>query len=78
MDLRALTAHLLTQKSYAPAHESAAVILMGSVACRTRAAQLLTALCDVLRDPANADTPLFARVPADSTPTTSVFRFTPP
>lgn len=78
VDLRALTAHLLTQKSYAPAHESAAVILMGSVACRTRAAQLLTALCDVLRDPANADTPLFARVPADSTPTTSVFRFTPP
>ena len=77
-DAQALTAHLLTQKSYAPTHESAAVTLMASAACRVRAAQLLNALCDVLRDPANANTPLFVRLPADSTATMHVFRFVPP
>jgi putative ATP-dependent endonuclease of OLD family len=76
-DREALTAHLLSQKSYAPTHESVAVTLMASAACRTRAAQLLNALCDLLRDPANVNTPLFARVPADSTSTTHVFRFAP-
>jgi hypothetical protein len=75
---QALTAHLLTQKSYAPTHESAAVILMANSACRARAAQLLGALCGVLRDPVNANTPLFARVPADSTADMQVFRFAPP
>ncbi|MAZ18495.1 MAG: hypothetical protein CL535_19485 [Ahrensia sp.] len=77
-DTQALTAHLLTQKSYAPTHESAAVILMDNNVCRERAAQLLNALCAVLRDPANADTPLFARIAADSTADMHVFRFTPP
>lgn len=77
-DCPALAAHLLTQKSYAPTHESAAVTLMANPACRTRAAQLLDALCKVLRNPANADTPLFARIPADSTAVMGVFRFSPP
>ena len=77
-DTQALTAHLLTQKSYAPTHESAAVTLMASADCRARAAQLLNALCAVLRDPANANTPLFTRIPADSTAGMHVFRFVPP
>ncbi|MDH4980935.1 AAA family ATPase [Hyphomicrobium sp. D-2] len=76
-DNQALTAHLLTQKSYAPTQESAAVTLMANAACRTRAAQFLNALCEVLRDPANANTPLFARIPADSTVDMHVFRFVP-
>jgi hypothetical protein len=74
---QALTSHLLTQKSYAPTHESAAVILMGNAACRARAAQLLNALCAVLRDPANANTTLFTRIAADSTADMHVFRFVP-
>ena len=77
-DRQALAVHLLTQKSYAPTHESAAVTLMASSACRARAAQLLNALCAVLRDPANANTPLFVRIPADSTAGMHVFRFAPP
>jgi len=77
-DRQALAVHLLTHKSYAPTHESAAVTLMASSACRARAAQLLNALCAVLRDPANANTPLFARIPADSTAAMHVFRFAPP
>jgi putative ATP-dependent endonuclease of OLD family len=77
-DAQALTAHLLTQKSYAPTHESAAVILMGNTACQARAAQLLNGLCAVLRDPANASTPLFTRIVADSTADMHVFRFVPP
>ena len=77
-DRPALAAHLLTQKPYAPTHESAAVTLMASAACRVRAAQVLSALCDVLRDPANVNTPLFTRIPADSTAAMHVFRFVPP
>ncbi|HVV93910.1 MAG TPA: hypothetical protein VHD15_10865, partial [Hyphomicrobiales bacterium] len=77
-DRQALTTHLLTQKSYAPTHESAAVVLMGNAACRARAAQLLNALCAVLRDPANANTPLFTHIAADSTAAMHVFRFAPP
>jgi putative ATP-dependent endonuclease of the OLD family len=77
-DRQALTAHLLSQKSYAPTHESAAVTLMANAACRARAAQLLNALCKVLRDPANANTPFFVRIEADSTATMHVFRFVPP
>ena len=77
-DRQALALHLLTQKSYAPTHESAAVTLMASSACRARAAQLLNALCAVLRDPANANTPLFMRIPANSTAAMHVFRFAPP
>jgi putative ATP-dependent endonuclease of the OLD family len=77
-DLRALTAHLLTQKSYAPTQESTTVALMANVICRTRAAHLLNALCEVLRNPSTANTPLFARVQADSTATMHVFQFTPP
>jgi hypothetical protein len=76
-DLPALAAHLFTQKSYAPTHENAAVILMANAACRARAAQLFNALCDVLRDPSNANTPLFTRIPADSTDVMHVFRFAP-
>jgi hypothetical protein len=33
-DQQALTAHLLTKKSYAPTHESAAVTMRASAACR--------------------------------------------
>jgi putative ATP-dependent endonuclease of OLD family len=76
-DRAGLTAHLLTQKSYAPTHESAAVTLMNSTGCRARTAQMLSALCEVLRDPANANTPLFARIAADSTAAIHVFRFVP-
>jgi hypothetical protein len=76
-DRQTLAAYLLTQKSYAPTHESAAVTLMANAACRARAAQLLNALCDVLRDPANANTPLFARIPRDSTAGMHVFQFAP-
>jgi hypothetical protein len=75
---QALIDYLITKKSYAPTHESAAVTLMANLVCRSRGAQLLNALCDVLRDPANADTPLFARMVADSTATMYVFRFVPP
>lgn len=74
---QALTTHLLNQKSYAPTHESTAIILMGNAACRARAAQLLNALCAVLREPANASTPLFTRISADSTAEMHVFRFVP-
>jgi putative ATP-dependent endonuclease of the OLD family len=77
-DRQALTDRLLTHKSYAPTHESIAVTLMANAACRGRTAQLLNALCDVLRDPANTNAPLFARIPADSTATMHVFRFEPP
>ena len=77
-DRQALSAHLLTQKSYSPTHESAAVTLMANAACRARAAQLLDALCDVIRDPVNANTPLFTRILVDSTAAMSVFRFVPP
>lgn len=77
-DRQVLAAHLLTQKSYAPTHESTTVILTGNASCRARAAQLLNALCDVLRDPVHANTPLFVRVPGDSTATMHVFRFVPP
>ncbi|HRK34612.1 MAG TPA: hypothetical protein PLJ47_08455, partial [Candidatus Hydrogenedentes bacterium] len=76
-DRDALANHLLTQKSYAPTHESAAVVLMGNAACRARAAQVLNALCAVLRDPATANTPLFTRSAADSTADMHVFRFVP-
>ena len=77
-DTQALTTHLLTQKSYVPTHESAAVMLMGNGACRARATKLLNAMCDVLRDPANAKTPLFRRIVTDSTEDMHVFQFTPP
>lgn len=76
-DTQALTAHLLTQKSYVPTHESAAVVLMGNAACRGRTVQLLNALCAVLRDPGNANSPLFTRIAADSTADMHVFRFVP-
>jgi putative ATP-dependent endonuclease of OLD family len=78
LDRQALASYLLTQKSYAPTHESVAITLMASERCRARTAQLLRALCDVLRYPANANTPLFSRVSADSTAATHVFSFTPP
>jgi hypothetical protein len=50
---------------------------MANAVCRARATQLLNALCEVLRDTANANTPLFARIAADSTATMHVFRFMP-
>jgi putative ATP-dependent endonuclease of the OLD family len=70
-----LTAHLLARKSYAPTHESATVTLMANATCRARATQLLNALCTVLRDPTDANTPLLARVEASSTAAMHVFRF---
>lgn len=76
-DLTALTTYLLAKKSYVPVHESAAVTLIGNAACRARAAQLLNALCEVLRDPANANTPRFARIAEQSTADMHVFRFIP-
>jgi hypothetical protein len=72
-----MTTFLLTNKSYAPTHESVAVTLMANPACRNRAAKMLGALCDVLRDPGNATPDLFVRIPADSTATMQVFRFEP-
>jgi hypothetical protein len=75
---QALIDFLGAKKSYAPTHESAAVALMANPACRARAAQLLNALCDVLRDPANVNSSLFARVAADTAGTMHVFRFLPP
>jgi putative ATP-dependent endonuclease of the OLD family len=75
---QALTDYLLTRKSYAPTHESVAITLLANSACRARAVELLDALCKVLRDPANAITPLFARLPADSTAAMHVFRFALP
>ncbi|WP_230841668.1 hypothetical protein [Gloeobacter morelensis] len=50
---------------------------MGNAACRARAAQVLNALCEVLRDPLSANTPLFTRMAADSTADMHVFRFVP-
>jgi putative ATP-dependent endonuclease of OLD family len=73
----ALTDYLLTRKSYAPTHESTVVTIVASLACRARAAQLLNALCSVLCDPANTNSPLFARLSSESTPTMHVFRFVP-
>jgi putative ATP-dependent endonuclease of the OLD family len=49
---------------------------MASAAGRARGAQLLDGLCDVLRDPVNAITPLFTA--ADSTADMHAFRFAPP
>jgi hypothetical protein len=72
-----LRAFLVDKKSYAPAHESAAIALLANSACRARAADLLGALCDILRDPTNARPGLFAHVPGDSTATMRVFRFVP-
>jgi putative ATP-dependent endonuclease of the OLD family len=73
----ALTAHLLTHKSYAPTHESVAVALMSNAACRDRAARVLSGLCAVLCRPSNAVTPFFARCPDDSTNAMNVYRFVP-
>ena len=53
-------------------------MLMANAACRARAAQLLNALCLVLREPASANTPLFTRIEADSTADMHVFRFVLP
>lgn len=77
-DLQTLTTHLLTQKSYAPTHEGTAVVLMANARCRTRTVQLLNDFCAVLRNPANANTPLFTRIRADSTADMHVFQFVPP
>lgn len=77
-NLQAFTDYLLARKSYSPTHESVAVVLMGSAACQERAALLLGALCNVLRDPENANTPLFELIAADSRPGMQVLRFTPP
>lgn len=74
-DPSALITHLLTKKSYAPTHENTAITLMANEACRTRTSQLLNALCNVLRDPVNANSPLFRRIPADSTSDMHVFQF---
>jgi putative ATP-dependent endonuclease of OLD family len=72
-----LTTHLLSKKSYAPTHESVSVALMADPDCRERATSLLNALCSVLRDPANAQTPLFARQTAHCTNTMQVFTLSP-
>jgi putative ATP-dependent endonuclease of OLD family len=72
-----LAEFLLSQKSYAPTHESAAVTLMRNPACRMRAMQVLGAMCDLLRDPSNACSTLFQRVSADSTAEMHVFRLSP-
>lgn len=72
-----LVAFLVARKSYAPTHESVAVSLMGNLACRTRAAQLLCDLCDVLRDPAKVNTALFQHIPAESTVEMHVLSFSP-
>lgn len=77
-DRSALTEYLLSQKSYAPTHESVAVTLMAIEACRVRAAELLSALCKILRDPENSDAALFTRMDADTTQFMHVFRFSPP
>jgi putative ATP-dependent endonuclease of the OLD family len=76
-DTSALNAYLLAKKSYAPTHESTAVTLMNNAACRSRTAQLLNALCDLLRDPTNANSALFTRIAADSTAAMHVFQFVP-
>lgn len=76
-DTQALASHLLTRKSYAPTHESVAVTLMDNTACRARASRLLSALCEVLRDPANNSSPLFERVVQDSSAEMHVFQFVP-
>lgn len=76
-DAQALTNHLLARKSYAPTHESAAITLMANATCRERAAHLLNALCEVLRNPVNASVLLFTRMQAESTANMHVFRFTP-
>ena len=52
--------------------------IMADAACRARAAQLLNALCDVLRNPADANTPLFVRIAAESDAAMHVFRFVAP
>ena len=74
---QALVDHLLTQKSYAPTHETVAVTLMANALCRIRATRLLNALADVLRSPATATRPLFTHLAADSTATMHVFQFAP-
>lgn len=77
-DTQALITYLLTQKSYAPTHETVAVVLMGNAACRLRAAELLNGLCEVLCNPANANTRHFTRVEADSTNEMHVYQFAAP
>jgi len=70
--------YLLSKKTYAPTHENTTVTMLSNNACQIRATQLLNALNSVLRDPANANSPLFTRVTADSTTGMHVFRFAPP
>ena len=77
-DTQALTTYLLAKKSFAPTQETVAVTVMASAACRARAVQVLNALCGVLRDPGNVNSPLFEGIAGDSTATMHVFRFTPP
>ena len=77
VDLGAFTSYLLARKSYAPTHESVAVVLMENDACRERALHLLNAICSILRDPENANSPLFERDAAASTADMHVFRFSP-
>ena len=77
-DSQSLTSYLSTKKSYAPTHEIVAVTTMASPLCRTRAVQLLNALCDILHDPSSAKSQLFRRIPADSSKTMYVFQFAPP
>lgn len=74
---RELAAFLLTKKSYAPMHESVAVVLMANPTCRARAAQWLSELCDILCHPQSANTALFTCVAEDSTDAMRVFRFSP-
>ncbi|MBB3745221.1 energy-coupling factor transporter ATP-binding protein EcfA2 [Rhizobium sp. BK591] len=76
-DRQAFTDYLLTRKSYAPTHETVAVALMANAACRLVAMQLLKGLCEVLRNPENANTQLFEPVAEASTANMHVFRFVP-
>jgi putative ATP-dependent endonuclease of OLD family len=72
-----LVAFLLNKKSYAPTHETVAVVLMSIPNCRTRAAKLLGSLCDLLRNPAGPEPEHFVHVADDSNAATQFFRFAP-
>ena len=76
-DEKELVDYLLAHKGYAPDQEKAAVTLMGSALCRARASKLLSALCEVLRNPVNADTPLLVRETTEPAVRVNVFRFAP-
>ena len=75
-DGEAITQHLLSLKSYAPAHVAVAEVLARFTSCRSRAVELLNDIADVARNAAGNRKHL-VRWPEQSTGQTAVWRLKP-